>query len=96
MVRLVPKGWIKNQEEQDIVEDDTGLESEKIKGKAKCSAWARLINKVYGINALICGKCGSEMRIVSFIMEPEQIYKIMEHRKKKGPLLLLIRVGHLP
>ncbi len=51
---------------------------------AKRSAWARLINKVYGINPLICEKCGSEMRIVSFITDPEQIERIIQHLINKG------------
>jgi len=86
IVKLAPKGWLKKQEEQDIVEDgdDTELSSQEVKGGAKRSAWARLINKVYGINPLICNRCGSEMRIVAFIIEPEQIDKIMEHLKKNG------------
>jgi len=33
---------------------------------------------------LICEKCGSEMRIVSFIMEPEQIDRIMQCLINKG------------
>jgi len=53
-------------------------------GEAKKSAGARLINKVYGINLLICEKCGFEMRIVSFIMDPEQIDRIVHHLIKQG------------
>ncbi len=41
------------------------------------------MNKV-GINPLICEKCGSDMRIVAFIMEPEQIDRIMQHLIKQG------------
>ena len=28
---------------------------------------------------LICEKCGSEMRIVAFIIDPEQIERIMQY-----------------
>ncbi len=86
IVRLAPEGWIKKQEEQNIakVEDDTEAQSQDVKGRAKRSAWARLINKVYGINPLICKKCGSEMRIAAFIIDPEQIDRIMMHLKKQG------------
>ncbi len=86
VVRLAPEGWSKKQEEQNTtkVEDDTEVQSQDVKGSAKRSAWARLINKVYGINPLICDKCGSEMRIVAFIMDPEQIDRIMHHLKKQG------------
>ena len=86
IVRLAPEGWLKRQEEQAniIEEDDVDVEKQDVKGSAKRSAWARLINKVYGINPLICEKCGSDMRIVAFIMEPEQIDRIMQHLIKQG------------
>ena len=86
IVRLTPEGWLKRQEEQAniIEEDDVDVEKQDVKGSAKRSAWARLINKVYGINPLICEKCGSEMRIVAFIMDPEQIDRIMQHLINKG------------
>jgi hypothetical protein len=51
IVRLSPEGWIKKQEGQDAIkEEDVEMEGQDIKGNAKRSAWARLINKVYGIN----------------------------------------------
>ena len=87
IVRLVPEGWSKKQEEQNtakVEDDDIEAEYQDVKGSAKRSAWARLINKVYGINPLICEKCGSEMRIVAFIMEPEQIDRIMQHLINRG------------
>ncbi len=86
IVRLTPEGWLKRQEEQNTAEvaDDVEVQNKDVKGSAKRSAWARLINKVYGINPLICEKCGSDMRIVAFIMEPEQIDRIMHHLIKQG------------
>jgi len=68
-----------NEEAEDIVTD-----RQEVKGSAKRSALARLINKVYGIDPLICKKCGSKMLIVAFIMDPDQIDKIMQHLKKQG------------
>jgi hypothetical protein len=85
IVRLSPEGWIKKQEGQDATkEEDVEMEGQDIKGNAKRSAWARLINKVYGINPLICEKYGSEMSIVAFIIDPEQIDRIMQHLIKQG------------
>ncbi|MCK4798613.1 MAG: transposase [Spirochaetes bacterium] len=85
VVRLAPEGWSKKQEEQaTIIEYDTEVQSQGVKGNAKRSAWARLIKKVYGIDPLICEKCGSEMSIVAFIMDPEQIDRIIKHLKKQG------------
>jgi hypothetical protein len=85
IIQLAPVGWSKKQEEQNTVkEDEIEVSSQEVKGGAKRSAWARLINKVYGINPLICKKCGSEMSIVAFIMDPEQIERIMHHLIKQG------------
>jgi hypothetical protein len=86
IVRLTPEGWLKRQEEQNTAEvaDDVEVQNKDVKGSAKRSAWARLINKVYGIDPLICEKCGSDMRIVAFIMEPEQIDRIMQHLINRG------------
>ena len=83
-MRFASDVWIKKQEELDTVEEYTEVQNRDEKGSAKRSAWARMINKVYGINPLICEKCGSEMSIVAFVMEPEQIEKIMHHLKKQG------------
>ena len=86
VVRLAPEGWSKKQEEQDNIKEDGDVDVERqdVKGSAKRSAWARMINKVYGINPLICEKCGSAMQIVAFIMDPEQIDRIMQHLINKG------------
>ncbi|MEA4820929.1 MAG: hypothetical protein VB122_01650 [Erysipelotrichales bacterium] len=41
--------------------------------------WARLIQKIYNIDPLLCPKCGSEMRIISFIEDDATIKKILMH-----------------
>lgn len=87
VVRLAPEGWLLRQEEKETINEDAEdivTDRQEVKGSAKRSAWARLINKVYGINPLICIKCDSEMRIVAFIMDPEQIEKIMQFLIKKS------------
>ena len=43
-----------------------------------------LFSKVYGIDPLICKLCGSPMRIVAFIIDPEQVNKILRHLIKTG------------
>ena len=84
VVRLAPEGFSKKQEEHDTDEVADDTEVQDVKGSAKRSAWARLIKKVYGIDVLICKKCGSEMRIVAFIMKPVQIDRIMQYLIKQG------------
>jgi hypothetical protein len=90
IVRFAPEGWTEKQEVNETIKDDgedIATERQEVNSIAKRSAWARLIKKVYGIDPLICEKCGSEMLIVAFIMEPEQIEKIMQHliNKSRAP-----------
>jgi hypothetical protein len=43
--------------------------------------WARLIQKIYHVNPLICTKCQGEMRIIAFIESPVVIQKILTYLK---------------
>ncbi len=66
-------------------------EEESTYVKARRRTWARLLARVYGVDALKCGRCGGRMRIVSFITDPEVIERILRHRgewgmqRKRGP-----------
>jgi hypothetical protein len=41
--------------------------------------WARLIQKIYEIDPLVCPRCQGEMRIIAFIEFPHIIKRILEH-----------------
>ena len=41
--------------------------------------WARLIQKIYNVDPLLCPKCSGTMRIISFIEDSEIIKKILKH-----------------
>ncbi len=41
--------------------------------------WARLIQKVYEVDPLICPKCQGTMKIISFIEDLDLIEKILRH-----------------
>jgi hypothetical protein len=41
--------------------------------------WARLIQKMYEVDPLICPKCQGQMRIIRFIEESDIIEKILRH-----------------
>jgi hypothetical protein len=41
--------------------------------------WARLIQKIYEVDPLICPKCKGEMRVISSIEDPVVILAILEH-----------------
>ena len=50
-------------------------------------AWARLLSKVYGIDPLVCPRCGAEMKVIAVIENPDQIKRILRH---------LVRIGRSP
>lgn len=43
------------------------------------ASWARLIWRVYGVDPLICKKCGKRMRIISIILHDPVVPKILNH-----------------
>ena len=53
--------------------------------------WANMLRRIYEIDPLACRNCGSEMRVISFIMDPKVVSKILDHvgtkvhRKGRGP-----------
>jgi hypothetical protein len=54
--------------------------------RARRRAWAQLLRKVYEVSALTCPNCGTEMKIISVILDPAVIKTILDHlRKKKEP-----------
>jgi hypothetical protein len=47
--------------------------------KALRKSWARLIQKIYKVDPLICPKCRGNMRIISFIEDREIIKTILSY-----------------
>jgi hypothetical protein len=45
--------------------------------------WANLIRRVYEVDPLVCPRCGSEMRIVSFLTDPRVVRRIVDHLRKR-------------
>ncbi len=50
-----------------------------ISPKAFRKNWARLIQKVYNVDPLLCPKCLGSMKIIAFIEDEEVISKILKH-----------------
>jgi len=46
--------------------------------------WAELLRRVDEIDPLLCPKCGSQMKAIAFITEPQVIRGILDHLKKKA------------
>jgi hypothetical protein len=52
--------------------------------RAMRQRWAELLKRIYEIDPLRCGRCGGEMRIVSFILNTNVIAAILRHLRRKG------------
>ncbi len=48
------------------------------------ASWARLLRRIFEVDPLLCPACGSEMKIVSVITEPDVIDAILRHIAKTG------------
>jgi hypothetical protein len=50
-----------------------------LSGKAFRRNWARLIQKIYEVDPLVCPKCQGIMKVISFIEARDVIEKILKH-----------------
>jgi hypothetical protein len=87
LVRLAPEGWRQDHVAQEAVRigpvDEQYVES-SVALRQSGASWARLITKVYEVVPLVCPRCGSPMRILALITEPQQVRKILLHLIKTG------------
>ncbi len=85
VVRHAPPGWKKEHLEPSEPEQPYSEESAfSVSDKESRCTWARLIARVYEVDPLICSRCGSPMRIIAVITEPEEVRKILRHLVKIG------------
>jgi hypothetical protein len=47
--------------------------------KRPSSSWARCVKLVFEVDPLICPKCGSQMKIKSFVTDSRQIERLCKH-----------------
>jgi len=59
-------------------------EAEKVDSSEYKQAWARLLAKIYEVDPFVCPVCGSEMKVIAVIQNPEEIKKILAHLVKVG------------
>ena len=67
-----------------LEKEDTGnieIEiAEDAPSKRACrKSWSKLIYKIYEVNPLKCPCCGSEMKIIAFIQDHQEIKKILKY-----------------
>jgi len=71
--------------EQLSPEPDGGTEEPSSEERRRMRrSWAQSIKRVYELNPLTCPDCGAEMRVISFILDPKVIDKILNHLSKNG------------
>jgi len=63
----------------DTDDDIPAVIPNEISSKGSRQNWARLIQKIYEVDLLICSKCRGQMHIISFIEELDIIEKILRH-----------------
>ena len=49
------------------------------------ASWARLIQKIYEADPLVCPKCKGTMRVIALIDEPDVVWRILEHLGRWAP-----------
>ena len=90
VVERAPNGWKVSHEVATDGPEALGFEplseSETVEVDADCrkQAWARLLAKVYEIDPFVCPNCGSEMKVIAVIQEPDEIRRILAHLAKIG------------
>ncbi|HIJ54570.1 MAG TPA: hypothetical protein HPQ03_00450 [Deltaproteobacteria bacterium] len=74
----------------------------EVTDKAFRRNWARLIQKIYEVDPLICPKCSGAMRVIAFIEDEEVIKKILKHltlwniKRKPPPKATFTRLWRAP
>jgi hypothetical protein len=87
LARLAPEGWQKDHQGQPALRLGSANQSipdQSVSAKESNSAWARLLPKVYEVDRLRCPCCGSQMRVLAVITEPQQVLRILRHLIKTG------------
>ena len=86
MAALAPEGWKqKRPDSQDSHEGQNIYDADApVCSTERRAAWARLIAKVYEVDPMVCARCGSPMRILAIITDPEEVKKILRHLVKTG------------
>ena len=47
-------------------------------------SWAQLIKRIYEVDPLVCPSCGSEMKVIAFIIDHAMVDQILTHLKRRA------------
>ena len=45
-------------------------------------SWAQLIKRIFEVDPLVCPSCGSEMKVITFIIDHAVVDRILRHLKR--------------
>ena len=83
-----PDGW-KAAHRRVGAAEDLGYEplsdgGEEVTVDARKRAWARLLEKVYGVDPMVCPVCAGDMKVIAIIEDPDELRRILRHLVKLG------------
>ena len=92
IARFAPEGWREAHEhrQQKPIGAD-GIDSDQTAtpeipdawSRIRKQSWARLLKKIYEADPRLCPQCGSTMKVVAVIEDPEEQRKIIQWAKAK-------------
>ena len=66
------------------LEPERGTEQDPASwNQARRRSWARLLRRIYEVDALVCPRCGDDLEIVAVITDPVVVDRILAHRARK-------------
>ena len=77
--------WRHKPTEEPLVEEPNTASESTPPRRRTGSALARLLKRVYGVDPLLCPRCGSTMEVIAFIHDPEVTEKILRHLHRWDP-----------
>ena len=86
-MRLAPEGWLQQHSQQPPPPVQAVLQDSPepyVSTRESRSAWARLLAKVYEVDALRGSRCGSPMKVRAVITDPPEVRRILLHLIKTG------------
>jgi hypothetical protein len=83
---LAPEGWGEQHQQPALPLGEAPQDGPQqfLSAQASRSAWARLLAKIYEIDALHCSRCGSPMKVLALITDSHEVRKILLHLIKTG------------
>jgi hypothetical protein len=87
LVRLAPEGWKQQHSQHCALHVGEVLENtpdQSVSARQSRAAWARLLATVYEVDVLRCNHCGSPVKVLALITDPQQCRRILLHLIKTG------------